>query len=81
MYLEGDISQIDYNLEMEAREARREAEATEADTFNKSVTDSISKISDIDRTANTVNVLENGETSNTIPDELRIQALQNFDTV
>lgn len=81
MYLEGDISQIDYNLEMEAREARREAEAAEADTFNKSVADSISKISDIDRTANTVNVLENGETSNTISDELRIQALQNFDTV
>ena len=81
MYLEGDISQIDYNLEMEAREARREAEASEADTFNKSVADSISKISDIDRTANTVNVLENGETSNTISDELRIQALQNFDTV
>lgn len=81
MYLEGDISQIDYNLEMEAREARREAEATDANKFNKSVADSISKISDIDRTANTVNVLENGETSSTIPDELRIQALQNFDTV
>ena len=84
LYLKGDISQIDYNQEMEAREARREAEATESSDFANSVSDSISKLSSIDRDANTVNTIENGDTSNTIPDSVRIQALQslqNFDTV
>ena len=84
LYLKGDISQIDYNQEMEAREARREAEASESADFANSVSDSISRLASIDRDANTVNTIANGDTSNTIPDNVRIQALQslqNFDTV
>ena len=84
LYLEGDISQIDYNLEMDARQTRRDAIASESLDFAKSVSNSISQLNDVNSTANTVNVLENGETSNTIPDEVRIhalEALQNFDTV
>ena len=81
MYLEGDISQIDYNQEMEAREARRDAEASENDQFNKSISDDIAKLSDVAQTEKTVKAIENGDTSSTIPDEIRIQALQNFDIV
>ncbi len=81
MYLEGDISQIDYNKEMDARKAMREAEEKEATEFNNSIADNISKLAVTNQTENTVNTIENGETSSTIPDELRLQALQNFDTV
>ena len=81
MYLEGDISQIDYNKEMDARKAMREAEEKEATEFNNSIADNISKLAVANQTENTVNTIENGETSSTIPDELRLQALQNFDTV
>ena len=81
MYLEGDISQIDYNREMEARKAREEAEASENDKFNKDIAHNISKLSEVAQTEKTVKQIENGDTSSTIPDEIRIQALQNFDTV
>ena len=84
LYLKGDISQIDYNQEMEAREARREAESMDMSKFTNSVADNISKLADVSRTADTVNTIENGDTSNTIPDNVRLQALQNlqnFDTV
>ena len=81
LYLKGDISQIDYNQEMDARAARRDSETAEAKTFNNDVASSISKLSQVDRDANTVELIENGETSPTIPDEVRIQALQNFDIV
>ncbi|MBQ5426451.1 MAG: hypothetical protein IIU31_04690 [Pseudobutyrivibrio sp.] len=81
LYLKGDISQIDYNQEMNARTARRESETAEAKTFNNDVASSISKLSQVERDSSTVNALENGETSPTIPDEVRIQALQNFDIV
>ena len=81
LYLKGDISQIDYNQEMNARTARRESETAEAKTFNNDVMSSISKLSQVERDSSTVNALENGETSPTIPDEVRIQALQNFDIV
>ena len=79
MYLEGDISQIDYNREMEARKAREEAEASENDKFNKDIAHDISKLSEVAQTEKAV--IENGDTSSTVPDEIRIQALQNFDTV
>ena len=81
MYLEGDISQIDYNREMEARKAREEAEASENDKFNKDIAHDISKLSEVAQTEKTVKQIENGDTSSTIPDEIRIEALQNFDTV
>lgn len=81
MYLEGDISQIDYNQEMEAREARRDAQAAQNDEFTKSVADNITKLSEANQSAKTVETLEKGETSDTIPDEVRIEALQNFDIV
>ena len=81
MYLEGDISQIDYNREMEARKAREEAEASENDKFNKDIAHNISKLSEVAQTEKTVKQIENGDTSSTIPDEIRIQALQNFDTI
>ena len=81
MYLEGDISQIDYNREMEARKAREEAEASENDKFNKDIAHNISKLSELAQTEKTVKQIENGDTSSTIPDEIRIQALQNFDTI
>lgn len=81
LYLKGDISQIDYNSEMEARAARRDEEATDLQSFNGSAAESITKLSNIKNDANTIDMIENGETSNTIPDEIRIQALQNFDVV
>ncbi|SFH72369.1 hypothetical protein SAMN04487830_10690 [Pseudobutyrivibrio sp. OR37] len=81
LYLKGDISQIDYNQEMEARAARRENERIEAQSFNKDFATSISKLSQVERDARTVDEIQNGQQSTTIPDEIRIQALQNFDIV
>ena len=81
LYLKGDISQIDYNLEMEAREARRDEAAKKDQAFSNNLADNISRQSEITRNADTISTIENGENSSTIPDELRLQALQNFDTV
>ena len=81
LYLKGDISQIDYNQEMEARASRKESKAEESKSFNTSTVESIGKLSQIERDANTVDIIENEETSSTIPDEIRLQALQNFDVV
>ncbi len=39
MYLKGDISKIDYDKEMNSREERREAEATNTTEFNQTMTD------------------------------------------
>lgn len=84
LYLEGDISQIDYDIEMEARKTRRDAIAAESLDFSNSVSNSISQLADVKNTKVTVNTLENKETSSTLSDELRIhalEALQNFDIV
>ena len=80
LYLKGLISQIDYTVEMDSRNARKEAAAEENAVFSDSISDRISKISDIDRDAKTVNSIESGNTSDTLSDQIRMQALQNFDT-
>ncbi|MBO6129662.1 MAG: hypothetical protein J6P79_12315 [Pseudobutyrivibrio sp.] len=79
LYLKGDISQIDYNQEMESRTARKASEAEDLQSFNNTTAKSFAKLSQIENDANTVDIIESGQVSDTIPDEIRIQALQNFD--
>ena len=79
LYLKGDISQIDYNQEMESRTARKASEAEDLQNFNNTTAKSFAKLSQIENDANTVDLIESGQVSDTIPDEIRIQALQNFD--
>lgn len=79
LYLKGDISQIDYNQEMESRTARKASEAEDLQSFNNNTAKSLAKLSQIENDANTVDIIESGQVSDTIPEEIRIQALQNFD--
>jgi hypothetical protein len=81
MYLEGVISQTELNHELEVREANRKAQAADDSKFVDVMADKLAKVSDIERSSEAVNTIENKDTSSTLSDEARVQALQNFDTV
>ncbi len=86
MYLQGDISQVKYNLELEAREAAKEerekdAQNEETKEFINDMADSASKQSEIAQTAANIDTIENGDTSDTIPVDVRMQAMQAIDNI
>ena len=81
MYLQGDISKIDYDLEMESREAAKEERTKDTSEFTNDMTEDIAKEADMERTAYNIDMLDTGDTSDTIPVEVRMQAMLNLDNM
>jgi len=82
MYLNGEVSQIEYNEELEARDAARQArmEATNENTHK--VIEAEAESSENERTAEIVNTIQSGnvaEGEGTVPIDVRLQAIQNMD--
>ncbi len=86
MYLQGDISQAAYNLEMDARKAAEEEKAKDEQSedtkeFINDMSDSASRQSEIAQTAANIDTILNGDSSETIPVDVRMQAIQNLDNM
>ena len=81
MYLTGEISQMDYDLEMKSRQAWKDSIKMENSKFTNELTNDMSRKANVDNAAKSIDIIENGQTSSTIPDQIRLPALQNFDTV
>ena len=84
MYLRGDVSQIEYNEEIEARDAAREARLAEATENSREMIENEAESREMERTAEVVNTVQNGNVSEgpgTVPLESRLQAIQNVDNM
>ncbi|MBO4457279.1 MAG: hypothetical protein J5802_06145 [Butyrivibrio sp.] len=84
MYLRGDVSQIEYNKEIEARDAAREARIAEATENSRRMVENEAESREAERTAEIVNTVQNGnvaEGPGTVPLEARLQAIQNIDNM
>ena len=84
MYLRGDVSQIEYNQEVEARDAAREARLESAKENTREIIEDEAESREIERTAETINTIQTGEVlegEGTVPIEARLQAIQNLDNM
>ncbi|MBO4913443.1 MAG: hypothetical protein J5504_12050 [Butyrivibrio sp.] len=84
MYLRGDVSQIEYNQEVEARDAAREARLESAKDNTREIIEDEAESREIERTAETINTIQTGEVlegEGTVPIEARLQAIQNLDNM
>ena len=84
MYLRGDVSQIEYNSEVEARDAAREARLESAKENTRKIIEDEVESREIERTAETINTIQTGEVlegEGTVPLEARLQAIQNADNM
>ena len=84
MYLRGDVSQIEYNQEIEARDAAREARLESANDNTRKIIEEEAESSNLERTAEAVNTIQNGdvlEGEGTVPIDVRLQAMQNADNL
>ena len=84
MYLKGDISQISYEREMEAREEQQKAREMDERTFSNEMADDSERIREMERTATVIRDVEYGDvnTSDSVaPLEDRLQAIQNADAM
>ena len=84
MYLRGDVSQIEYNQEVEARDAAREARLESAKENTREIIENEAESREIERTAETINTIQTGEVlegEGTVPIEARLQAIQNLDNM
>ena len=80
MYLRGDVSQIEYNAEVEARDAAREARLESANENSRKIIEDEAESREIERTEDMVNTIQTGdvlEGEGTVPLEVRLQAIQN----
>lgn len=76
MYLKGEISQQDYTLEIESRKEIREATSLNSEKFANSIANDITSMAEANRTEATVKAIENGNTSDTIPLDMRLKAIE-----
>lgn len=84
MYLKGDISEISYEREVEAREQEREARGLEDKKFSEDLADDTERLREMERTGELVRDVEKGEVNtsdNTAPLDDRLQAIQNADAM
>lgn len=84
MYLRGDVSQIEYNSEIEARDAAREARLESAKENTREIIEDEAESREIERTAEAINTIQTGEVlegEGTVPIEVRLQAIQNADNI
>ena len=84
MYLRGDVSQIEYNQEVEARDAAREARLESAKENTREIIEDEAESREIERTAETINTIQTGEVlegEGAVPIEARLQAIQNLDNM
>ena len=84
MYLRGDVSQIEYNSEIEARDAAREARLESAKENTREIIEDEAESREIERTAEAINTIQTGEVlegEGTVPIEVRLQAIQNADNM
>ena len=84
LYQDGDISAIDYQKEMDSRKAELKAENDSTLKFNTQVAKNIGDQEDVERTANTMNLIESGNYSDIIPLDVRLESIatiQKLDTV
>ena len=84
MYLKGDISQISYEREMEAREEQQKAREMDERAFSNEMADDSERIREMERTATVIRDVEYGDvnTSDSVaPLEDRLQAIQNADAM
>ncbi|MCR5272995.1 MAG: hypothetical protein K6E13_08430 [Lachnospiraceae bacterium] len=81
MYLEGVISQNDYNRELESRETKSEASAEESQALNETMATSISVGNQADRSAKVISVIEGGQASETISINARLDAMRAIENI
>ncbi|SFV04141.1 hypothetical protein [Butyrivibrio sp. INlla21] len=84
MYLKGDISQISYEREMEAREEQRKAREMDDRAFSADMAEDDDRIREMERTREVIRDVENGDvnTSDDAPSlDQRLQAIQNADAM
>lgn len=84
MYLRGDVSQIEYNSEIEARDAAREARLESAKENTREIIEDEAESREIERTAEAINTIQTGEVlegEGAVPIEVRLQAIQNADNM
>ncbi|RKM55603.1 hypothetical protein D6853_08590 [Butyrivibrio sp. X503] len=84
MYLKGDISQISYEREMEAREEQRKAREMDDRAFSNDMADETERLREMERTGNVIRDVETGDVNtsdNAAPLEDRLQAMQNIDNM
>ena len=84
MYLQGKISQVNYELEMDAREQQREARNLDDKKFNEDMADDSERLREMERTEDVIRNIENFDintSDNTVPLETRLQAMQNADAM
>ncbi len=84
MYLRGDVSQIEYNAEVEARDAAREARLESANENSRKIIEDEAESREIERTEDMVNTIQTGdvlEGEGTVPLEARLQAIQNAENM
>ena len=79
MYLQGDISRVQYNSEKESREEKIEAEKTENNQFaSEMATDAAKEVAG-EREAEAIELLGSEDSSDVIPVEVREQFVENMD--
>lgn len=84
MYLQGKITQANYEQEMDLREQQREARNLDDKKFNEDMADDAEKLREMERTGETIRNIENFDVNtsdNAVPLETRLQAMQNADAM
>ncbi len=78
-YLQGDISQVAYNNEIEARDAREETLKAENDKISKEITGDAALASENARSGEAIEALGSEDASDNIPVDIRAQFAQVMD--
>ncbi len=81
LYLRGDISQIDFDQELNSRRARREAAGIEMHKLADKITTIDKRQDNLSKAIEAINNIENDNGSSTFSISMRMDALENLDTV
>jgi len=81
MYLKGDISQVEYNREIDARNSVNETESSDTSELNSDMANVNAAENSMELTSGTINTLLSGNISDSIPIEIRMQALKTLDNM
>ncbi|MCR5581027.1 MAG: hypothetical protein K6F66_05510 [Pseudobutyrivibrio sp.] len=81
LYLKGEISLMDFDSELESRQAQREAMAIENSKFTAGMMKNNADFSKILQAADSIDNISSDEGESTIPIEIRMQAMASLDTL
>lgn len=79
MYLQGEISKIDYDQEMESRKEEREAESEENETFENQMTGAAVMMDNGQRDLNQIQTVFSDEANDNISAEDRMEIIETLD--